>query len=238
MESRSQEKIIDERTGTEIIFSSAGKIFPESWYSEKIHARGVSLDPDEYSRSGKIVKQALLKYPINVIKKNLKKIYVLKDIDFYGQSFGGTNSTDIIYLTNVGYTDQFLEQLFHAEFSSILLRNYSSYFDETKWKSNNTNKFKYGKDGVDALKNNLCSEKFDGKFNEKGFINQYATSSMENDFNSFAKNIFLPKPEFKELIKKYDLIKSKRTLFIEFYGKIDKTFSDDYFNKIPYITKK
>ena len=236
--SYSQEKVVDERAGIEIIFSAGGKIFPESWYSRKINGKGISLDTMEYLRSEKIVKQALLKYPVNVIKQNLTRIYILKNIEFFGLSYGGTNSTDIVYLTNSGYTDQFLEQLFHAEFSSVLLRNYNKNFNETKWKSNNGKKFNYGKDGVDALKNNLSSEKYDEKFNKMGFINQYATSSIENDFNSFAKNIFLPKPEFVKLNDDYELIKNKRVLFIEFYGKIDKTFSEDYFNKIRSITKE
>ncbi|MBU0488132.1 MAG: hypothetical protein KKA07_07415 [Bacteroidetes bacterium] len=237
----SQEKIVDERTGIEIIFSAEGNIFPDSWLSTTIDAKGISLDPEEYSRSKTVILQALLKYPIAVIKKNLKRIYILKEIEFYGKTFGGTNSTDIVYLsqngTKNGYSNFYFEQLFHAEFSSILLRNYPQYFDKTNWLKNNSSEFSYGDGGVNALKKNLSSERFDAKINEMGLINQYATSSMENDFNSFAKNLFLPKFGFSELIDKYALLKNKRALIIAFYGKIDSSFSEDFFDKILHPTE-
>ncbi len=235
-----QDTIRDERTGVIICFSSAGKIFPTSWYSSKINAKGVSLSRSEYSRSKNIIFSALSKYPPSVIENNLKTVYVLKNIEFFGQSFGGTNSRKIVFLSNKGkekgYKDFYLEQLFHAEFSSILLRNYGQYFNENQWKKNNS-EIEYGKGGVNALKKDLDSERFDRTSNEKGFLNQYAMSDIENDFNSFAKNLFLPKEGFRELIKENKKINNKRKLIIAFYNKVDRTFTEEYFNQILNTTK-
>ena len=233
-----QDTIIDNRTGVKIIFTTEGRIFPDSWYSSTINAKGISLDTSEYKRSEKIIKAVLLKYPVELIQNNLKNIYILSSIIFYDQSFGGTNSSTNIYLSNKGikkgYTDFYLEQLFHAEFSSILFRNYKHEFDKLEWNDNNPDKFNYGKGGVAALKDNEDSEEFDLLLNKSGFINEYASSSLENDFNSFAKNLFAPKYGFDLLINRYDNLRNKRKLTIQFYRKLDKTFSEKYFNKILY----
>ncbi len=233
-----QDTLVDSRTGVKIIFISEGKIFPESWYSTKINASAVSLDKSEYARSERMIRAALEKYPTHLINTNLKEIYILKSVTFYGQSFGGTNATSKVYLSNkglkAGYTDHYLEQLFHAEFSSILLRNNKTLFSESAWTSNNIDDFKYGKDGVSALKEKKASEKFETSLNEIGFINQYATSSLENDFNSFAKNLFMPNPGFDNVLKNYYRLRNKRKLIIQFYQKLDQQFNEVFFNQILY----
>lgn len=232
--------IVDERTGIKIIFSAEGKIFPENWYEEKINAQATSLDTTEYSRSEKIIKAALQKYPVELLKKNLRKIYILKDVTFYGQPFGGTNSTSNVYLSNnginEGYTDFYLEQLFHKEFSSILLRNYKKNFKEEEWVKCNSTDFKYGNGGVQALKDNKDSENLDTELNKAGFINQYATSSIENDFNAFAGNLFLPKNEFIQAITDHNRLKKKRKIMMEFYSKLDNSLTEKYFDDILYKT--
>jgi hypothetical protein len=235
-----QDTIIDKRTGIEIVFSAKGNIFPTPWYSNKTNGKAVSLDTSEYSRSLLIIKKTLLKYPIQVIQQNLQSIYVLNSLEFFGQAFGGTNATRKVYLSNKGiakgYSDQYIERLFHAEFSSILLRNYKSNFEELKWLKLNPSGFDYGAGGVAALKKGNDSENYDSKLNKLGFINEYATSSLENDFNSFAKNLFLPKKEFHDVFENNEAINKKRNLIISFYNSIDSSFKKEFFNKLLYTT--
>jgi len=233
-----QGTIVDERTGVKIIFTTEKKIFPDSWYSKKINAIGIPLEYNEYQRSEKIIKSVLSKYPVELIQNNLKNVFVLTDVIFYDQYFGGTNSNSNIYLSNKGieegYTDFYLEQLFHAEFSSILLRNFNYIFSKTEWVKNNPPNYNYGNGGVNSLKADMCSEEFDSKLNKIGFINEYSTSSIENDFNAFAKNLFLPKNDFYKLVDSYESIKKKRELIIRFYSKVYKSMTEEYFNKILY----
>lgn len=235
-----QEIIKDERTGVKIIFTAEGKIFPYSWYSKEINAKGISLDSSEYERSEKIIKAVLKKYPVNLITVNLKNVYVLTSVIFYEQSFGGTNSTSNVYLSNKGidkgYTDLYIEQLFHAELSSVLLREYKQSFNEFEWVKINPTNFNYGNGGVDALKKHKDSESFNKELNNLGFINEYSTSSIENDFNAFAKNLFSPRNGFVNLVETYDKIKKKRMLIIDFYNKLDASLTEEYFNKILYTT--
>ncbi len=119
-----QKTKVDKRTGVSISFSADGDIFPSSWTNAIINAKGKSLSESEFARSEKIVLQALSKYPVDVIKNNLKTIYILNSLEFYRQPYGGTSSNNIVYMSNKGmskgYPDFYLEQLFHAEFSSVL----------------------------------------------------------------------------------------------------------------------
>ena len=69
-----QDSIIDSKTGITIIFSAQGRIFPETWYSDKISAKGKSLANKEYFRSETIVKHCILKYPQDLISQNLKTV--------------------------------------------------------------------------------------------------------------------------------------------------------------------
>ena len=232
----SQSSQIDKRSGMPIYFEVDEEAFPESWHSADIRAEGKDLDKDQIERSLKVLKITLAKYPIEVLKKNLKKIYVLNEIKFYGVAFGGTNSTDVVYLSNKGiskgYTDEYLERLFHAEFSSILLRNYKSNFPESQWLAANEPGTKYGKGGVSALKTKQSSESFDEDLHKKGFLNQYATSDVENDFNSFAKTIFKNEGDFWNLIKKYPRLKKKMEIIVAFYHQINEEFDLEYFQSV------
>jgi hypothetical protein len=76
--------------------------------------------------------KALKKYPTSALQKELKAVYFLKSMKFYNIGYGGTNSNDALYLTNngemLGYTELYLEQTFHHEFSSILYRNHPSFW--------------------------------------------------------------------------------------------------------------
>lgn len=225
----------DHRTGIPISFVTDTAMYPESWRGGSINGEATSLGENEYARSKNILTRALEKYPVEVLTKHIKKIYVLDDIRFYGVRYGGTNSLDAVYISNrgidLGYSDRYVEQLFHAEFSSILLRNLSYYLNKTSWQACNDESFTYGGSGVDALKNKKASEDFDADYHQLGILNQYASSNFENDVNSFAKNIFIPKPGFWNIVDQYPRIRCKMDLIIFFYNQINRTFTEAYFKK-------
>ena len=157
---------------------------------------------------------------------------------FYEVGYGGTNSTDALYLTNsgtaAGYSDLYLEQTFHHEYSSILYRNYPSFIDEEAWKEINIAGFDYNdpENGVGAIRNNESSQDLDTALCKKGFLTQYSLSGIENDINTFAQNIFSPSAGFWKIVDQYPRIKQKVKLLIDFYNKIDPLFTVDYFKKL------
>jgi hypothetical protein len=232
----SQPVYTDPKTSIPVSFTTDEEMYPESWRGGSINAEAVALNESEYERSKSIVSRALEKYPVEILKKHIKKIYVLDDIKFYGLRYGGTNSLNAVYISNKGlekgYTDKYVEQLFHAEFSSILLRNLSYYLNETTWLACNSDSLSYGGSGQEAIRNKKAGEDFDEELNRLGFLNQYATSNFENDVNSFAKNIFIPKTNFWNIVKKYPRLQCKLDLIILFYSQIHASFTEAYFKKL------
>jgi len=226
---------IYERTGLKIYYSTSDGMFPESWRGGDIDGQAEPLDESEYARTTEIVFKALDKYPIEVINENLKSIYVFKYMEFYNQSFGGTNSTDIVYLTNKGnthgYSDTYLEQLFHAEFSSILLRNFAGTDYEEKWSSYNVKDFIYGSGGVKELKTGKAGLDYSDVYFNTGFLYEYGMSGMENDFNSISKNLFLPHHKFWSEALDNDIIRDKVLLTLKLYHEIHPDFTINYFRE-------
>lgn len=221
-----------------ISFAYSPSIFPVEWQASPISAAGERIAASEISRSKAIMVKALEKYPGASLRNDLKIVYFLKSMQFYDVGYGGTNSTDALYLTNSGvasgYTDLYLEQTFHHEYSSILYRNHPSFINETAWKSANIAGFDYNdpENGVGAIRNNESSQDLDTALCRKGFLTQYSLSGFENDINTFAQNIFSPSEGFWQIADKYPRISKKLKLLIAFYNKIDPAFTEDYFRKL------
>ena len=222
----------------EIYFTASNsEAFPAEWLSDPTSATSRPIAKDEISRSKSVIATALAKYPAAMLKITLKAVYFFKSMSFFGVGYGGTNSNDVVYITNdgaaSGYTDAYLEQTFHHEFSSILFRDYPSLLDTVAWKKANIAGFDYNdpEAGVGAIRNNQSSQVLDTLLCKKGFLTQYAYSSLENDVNTIAQNLFKPDPDFWTFAEKYPRIKQKVRLLIAFYGKLDASFTEAYFRK-------
>ena len=226
-------QFIDARSGIKIYFKSDETTFPESWTTAEVNGEGIDLDSSEYARSLRIVKRALKKYPVSILKENLSAVYVLKQIKFYGLVYGGTNSLKKVYMGNSGYwegyTEHYLNNAFHHEFSSILLRNYPHFIDERKWKSISD---AYGDGGVEALKSGGSEQEIDSVWNKMGFVHEYGSSDFENDFNSYAENIFSPSVHFYEAAFKYPKMTRKLEMIFFFYNQLDPSFDKEFFANI------
>ena len=221
-----------------IEFNYSPSIFPAEWQQSPINAAGEMIDNLEVSRSLMVTVKALEKYPIEMLSLNLRAVFWLKKMSFYSVGYGGTNATYALYLTNdgerMGYTDNYLEQTFHHEFSSILFRNYPNLFDTISWKNANEKNFVYNdpEDGVGAIRNNASSQDLDTQICARGMLTQYAMSSIENDVNTFAQNLFAPSAGFWEIVDRYPRIKRKTRLLISFYNRINPVFNEYYFRKL------
>lgn len=222
-------------SGVPILFNYSIDIFPESWIDEPINAIGDEIAEEEIPRSKYILVAATQKYPQAVLTNNLKGVYVLKNMAFYDVRFGGTNSNEYVYLTNNGiengYTDRYIEETFHHEFSSILYRNFPEHLNRQAWDrvSDAGNSDPDG--GVGAIRNNSASTDIDTALCRYGFLTQYSLSDFENDLNLLAENLFKPAPGFWEVVDRYPLIEKKVTLLIRFYHLIDPVFTESYFRK-------
>jgi len=223
----------------EIIFTADKGIFPSTWYDPEINAKAESLSESEIERSRSIIISAMDKYPIEVLKDDLKSVYILKSMNFFGVDYGGTNSETSVYVTNsgedMGYSDIYIEESFHHEFSSVLLRKYKQLFDESGWRQINPDGFEYFDEvtgGSGAIREGKASKEFDPEFHEMGFLYEYAGSTSENDFNSFAENIFIGDESFFKTVEGYEKLKAKLDLIIRFYNTINPRFTIEYFKEV------
>lgn len=227
-------------TPVRVVVSSDPDIFPLTWQKAPISATGKALDSSEHERVMAILKPAIAKYPQNVLATHLKVVYLLSDLRYSGVSAAGTNSRDAVYVRigeeKQGFTNTQIEGVFHAELSSILLRNMNFKFDTKSWKKLNPSDFNYSiGDGVGAIKNGKASTRTDESLMSQGFRTQYSQSSLENDFNGFAAALFTGDPALWHSAETYPAIDGKLQLTIKFYSKIDPTFTEKYFRNL--VTK-
>lgn len=212
--------------------NSAPAIFPAGWNTH-YQMTSSPLAPAATDRCIKIISNALLKYPNELITKNLKSVYVLSSLGFRGVLASGTNSDDTVYVVcgtpDQGYSDEYVEQTFHHEFSSILLRNYPYFFSTIKWQSINPKSFSYLDSGVSAILANKGSQNYEVKLNSDGFLCDYSTSTLENDFNMIAESLFEPTPQFWLAVDKNQKIRDKVNLVIHFYNQLSSQFNEGYF---------
>jgi hypothetical protein len=228
--------------GISIISTYDTSFFPASWQVSPVNARGTKIDPQEAKRSIEVITRGMKKYPVNVLQQNLHAVYLFSSLRFYGVNYGGTNSNEALYLTNDGtengYTDYYLEQIFHHEFSSILLRNFKQYFKPGKWEKINGKDFTYEdpENGVGAIRNHRHAQEMDTLLSKSGFLTQYALSSMENDLNTIVQFLFCPVEPFRRILAAYPRVHRKVRQVIRFYHRVDPFFSKKYFRRLTVKT--
>ena len=224
--------------GIKVEFEYSVSIFPSSWQVAPINARAENMPRSEIMRTKAVITDALNKYPLSLLKQELTGVYFVRTMRFYDVAYGGTNSENSVYISNdgvkMGYTANYIEQTFHHEFSSILLRNHPSFLDTSEWKKANIPGFDYNdpENGVGSIRKNQSSQDLDTVLTQQGFLTQYSLSSLENDINTVAQNIFCPSPDFWLITEKYPRVKRKVKLLITFYNRINPIFTEEYFKKL------
>jgi hypothetical protein len=205
-------------------------MFPRSWLAAPIAAKATKLAEAEQARSRTIVEQALSKYPPKVVSEHLRQVYVVSRLEYFGVATGGTNSRSAVYLANNGrYRSEAMESVFHAEFSSILLREHPRFLNQAAWDKTLPPGFRYRGNGVQAIKRGEAGQTFDESLHEQGFIVEYAMSNQENDFNGIACRLFSGDAAFWSRVEKHPRLKAKTQLVMAFYRQLDPTLNQETF---------
>ncbi len=224
-------------SGIQFKFEEEEQTFPEYWYTEEVNAQTTPLPNIEKRRSIFVLSSALDKYPQHIIQDHLTEVYIFGELEFFDQGYAGTYFDQTLYMSNggldEGYTNGFIEQTFHHEFSSMLWYAHQELLDTAAWKK--LNKLAYGDGGIQALIDDNDSQTFDAYYNERGFLFQYASSDLENDINSFAENLFAPTLEFRNALKNHPILRKKMALLIAFYTAIDPSMNGSFFAEIPLV---
>lgn len=151
-------------------------------------------------------------------------------LEYSGVPTGGTNSRNAVHVVSKAkYSSAQIEKNFHAEFSSILLRNFPSRLDQDAWQKINPPDFSYRGSGVQAIRNRQASLSLSDALHQEGFVNEYAKASLEEDFNSQAGRLFTGDAGLWSAIAKYPKVQAKADLAVAFYGKLDASFTKEFF---------
>lgn len=217
--------------------SSSVEIFPESWRGGKVAAGAEALPDDRREEALRVMEAALAKYPAEVLSEHLHTLYLLGELRYRGVITSGTNSRTAVYVKigpmEKGFTARHNEGVFHAEFSSILIRNRPKFLDQEAWKAANPPGFTYLGDGVDAVKQGKARTKADSSLNAQGFLSQYSQSTLENDFNGYAARLWTGDAALWQLAKEHPPIQQKLTLVLRFYGQLHPKLDEAFFRNIP-----
>jgi len=231
-ESKAIQKALGEKYGVNIDTIKGYDQLPKSVRIKMRQGRAdIRMTPPtkaQYASYLRIVKTALQKYPISVIKKHLKTIYIGGQYSENGGVIAGMYEDETLYLfynSVKDYTsDTFLEQTFHHEFSSILIYQYN--FPAFDWLRLNPKGFAYiinaskFKDYMNSRKSYGASE----TQLRQGLVSSYGQTNAENDINSYAEMIFTQPGKTKKLIEKYPRIGLKYEMIKRFYLSISPEF--------------
>lgn len=216
--------------------STSTEIFPESWRSDKVAASGEVLPEDRREQALRVMDAALAKYPPEVLQEHLQRLYLLAELRYRGVVTSGTNSRTAVYVKigapEKGFTAVHNEGVFHAEFSSILIRNRPQFLDATAWKAANPPRFTYLGDGVDAVKQGKARTTTDSTLNAQGFLSQYSQSTLENDFNGFASRLWTGDAILWQLSKQHPPIEQKLALALRFYQQLHPKLDEAFFRQL------
>lgn len=98
------------------------------------------------------------------------------------------------------------------------MRNYL--FPDEQWVLVNEKDFVYSQNAVEVLEQ-FGRNRQTEELLEAGFLRQYATTTLENDFNEFSAWLFSRETELCDLRAQYGRIEKKAGLAINFFHSID-----------------
>jgi len=223
---------LERQYGISIEYIVDSKFIDEQGQLPPTNGKATQLDDFSIARYAKILPQVLSQYPPEVFKTHIETIKLSKILSFYSTRYGGSTVDKIIYLTDDGrdngFSDFFIRQTFHHEFSSVLMK--SRDFPTQKWLDANSPEVKYETNFENFLKSISKDRDLVGNdyFYQRGMMSKYSYSTLENDFNLFAQTVFNEPERMKDLIRQYLIIKRKYEILKEFYLSISPEFSTTF----------
>lgn len=212
-------------------------IFPRAWNTPLTQISISPAEPEFEIDIRQCLLEVMRRYPPDACLEHVNRIYVVGDLIINGDRFGATRSLRKIYISTYGAFDttircEALATAFHAEFSSILFNNHRNHLYMTDWTHGNPEGFKYLGSGVAALRLGRHSVEPTTAAMSEGFINEYAQSSLENDFNAICIILFGADRRTWNHAKSYPKVKKKMDLAIKFLRSTGMDINWDYFESL------
>jgi hypothetical protein len=199
---------------------------PSYIFGEPHNMKVVEFSKDEKDSLKNYLEKILKKYPEEILQKNLRTIYIFKNIEIYNAPAGGTYFLKEKFVLITKHSDNFLERAFHHEFSSILLESFKPKISIPQWEAINPKGFIYPNNAKELLNKVYSGFENLDSFNRSGFLHEYGQSDFENDFNSFAEGLLMDDEQFWQKVYTYPKIREKFKLILKFYHSIHPEFKE------------
>ena len=233
----------DARTGVEIVCDVDKEMFPAEWYAPPVSVKVTPLDVPRIESVLRILLTGLTKYPADMLRKDLRRIYVVQQLSYYNTVVGGFGSPTQkrLYLSHQenwgvyseAYINAYLETELHHEFAHVLLANHPGQFSRARWQALNPPGFQYGKGGLDAVNKGQYSMEDAAKYWKQGFANKYAVADYDEDVASTCEYLFAGNPLFWQAVGQNAILRQKVAMLAAFYHALDSSFTLDHFQHLP-----
>lgn len=193
----------------------------------------IPLTEDKYFNYLGIIGDALSKYPFDLPAKHLDTVYIGGGYRENGGIITGLYEKRKLFLfynhIEGDNSSIFLEQTFHHEFSSILIRAYD--FPVFEWLALNPKDFEYiiNPVKINSYMNSIASYLPDASQLAQGLVSSYGKANAENDINTYVELIFTEPERMQAYIRKYPIIKKKYEMLKKFYLSISRQFDKVFF---------
>lgn len=178
------------------------------------------------------IRSELKKYPEKILQEYLDTIFVISDDRFCGRA------SMFRRFEICGNCDkQFLKEVIHHEFSSVLLQRYDLFVHEimndlgNEFVTLNGEKYRYNpKVPTSDINSDLDISNY-------YFGSTYAQTGFENDFNTIAQFLFTDGKRVIKVMNDRDgtAIAKKIAAVIRFYNKLDPRFDAKFFQNLTIV---
>ena len=167
---------------------------------------------------------ALAIYPPGFIDKRVTRLALAGQITLWNTQVGGFFATDTIALNAHDVStpggETFFADSFHHELSSII-RN-EILFNVSEWTAANPPNFTYASmQDYKKILTQRPSVEGDATLHAQGFVSLYGTTSLDNDWNTYAERVFGHAREHAALIEQFPKMREKTRQLLDIYGKLD-----------------
>jgi hypothetical protein len=195
---------------------------------EQYGARVTEYTAPGLNRTIELIIAQLARYPDQMLRDNVTTVIVLGSIeDANGTKGGGTYLASVrcLYIVGLypdeGWTEQAVTGAVHHELSSLILMNHRDRFPEALWLQQNPVEYRYdfGPDegGSAAVAAGMGSRELKVDILQQGFLNRYAQSSLEDDYNETVETIMVNPGWIGQFKMHYPRVYNKMILAMRFY---------------------
>ncbi|MGB3341427.1 MAG: hypothetical protein WBB37_08100 [bacterium] len=148
--------------------------------------------------------------------------------------FAGTIGENTVFVT-LRDGLWYVENVFHHELNHMLSDRHYALFNREKWKSFNPSDFNYkGRYApwTYVVNHGTSQPWFDTTYLHQGFLSEYSKTRLCEDFARYAEALFMSEKRFWDAFDKYERVREKAKLTIDFYTRLDSMFTEDYFREL------